>query len=210
MTLGTWIVCISVSVVVVQAHNWLFSPSRAGITNASTAWPAPPQPSIRIPTVRAGIGQDFVIEWSTGHGNWYYFIIVDADDEVLLEKHNKDMVKTILNKLHRVPCGPRLNTKKHILCPRIVVIFCWRWKKAVVQQRMIAGLNQKLPITINILNFTLTIDLPIGTIQTKLSRLNNSSSRMNTLKRIDGQHIEILNFPGSYLPMNFMFLFINL
>merc|ERR1719285_1695140 len=48
---------------------------------ASTIWPSPPRTGPRLPHRTVGAFQDFTIEWSSGHGGFYYFIAIKATDE---------------------------------------------------------------------------------------------------------------------------------
>jgi len=63
----------------VKAHNWIFGDSR--VPMASQLQPAPPRSGPRLPHRQVGPGQDFVVEWSTGHDGTYYFVVVKASDE---------------------------------------------------------------------------------------------------------------------------------
>lgn len=77
------------------AHNWLFSPSRAN--KASTVIPAPAKTSERNPHYQVGAGQEFGVEWATGHpGSYYYFVVLKATDVHRLSDHTEPMLNDYL------------------------------------------------------------------------------------------------------------------
>lgn len=84
----------------VQSHNWIFGDSRAAM--ASQSRPAPPRAGARLPHRQVGANQDFVVEWSTGHGGDYYFVVVKATDEGMLEEHTP---QTLQNYIAEAPAS---------------------------------------------------------------------------------------------------------
>jgi len=76
------------------AHNWMFSPSRgSGIVQ-----PAPPKPLRKVSHTQVARGQEFALEWSTGHpGTWYYFVVMKAEDEGLMGLHSAGNTETKLD-----------------------------------------------------------------------------------------------------------------
>jgi len=79
----------------VIAHNWIFGDSRAPM--ASQLQPVPPRNGPRLPHRQVGAGQDFVIEWATGHGGRdYYFVVVKATDESRLKEHRQPVLDAYL------------------------------------------------------------------------------------------------------------------
>jgi len=78
------------------AHNWIHGPSRAN--KASTVLPAPPKSGPRRPHYQVGAGQDFAIEWATGHpGSYYYFVVLKASDEDKIGLHSSEMLDQYIN-----------------------------------------------------------------------------------------------------------------
>lgn len=70
------------------AHNWIHGVSR--VPKLSMQVPAPPRAGPRQPHRQVGAGQDFVIEFMTGHpGSYYYFVVVKATDEDKLSENTK-------------------------------------------------------------------------------------------------------------------------
>jgi len=81
---------------VTHAHNWLFSPSRA--RKASTVIPAPAKTAERNPHYQVGAGQEFGVEWATGHpGSFYFFVVLKATDVHRLSDHTTDMLNDYLD-----------------------------------------------------------------------------------------------------------------
>jgi len=80
----------------VFSHNWVHGDSRA-TARASTIWPSPPRTGPRLPHRTVGAFQDFTIEWSSGHGGFYYFISVKATDESKLTLHTEGLLDDYLN-----------------------------------------------------------------------------------------------------------------
>ena len=76
-----------------SAHNWIFNPrSRAG-GRASTNRPGPPRPTDRDPHITVGPGQEFLIEWSTGHPNsQFYFTVLHSSDEAHINDHTPELL----------------------------------------------------------------------------------------------------------------------
>jgi len=79
------IVLLSLCVMLANCHNWIHGDSRC--SHACQAQPAPPRQGPRQPHRQVGPGQDFVIEWVTGHGGWFYFVVVKATNEDSLKLH---------------------------------------------------------------------------------------------------------------------------
>lgn len=78
------------------AHNWIHGTSRA--LKASQTLPAPPRAAKNQPHRQVGAGQDFVIEWMTGHKfTWYYFVVLKSDDEDKLELHTESLLDDYIN-----------------------------------------------------------------------------------------------------------------
>jgi len=75
----------------VFSHNWIHSPSR--VSKGSTILPAPPKAGPRRPQYQVGAGQEFGVEWATGHpSSWYYFVVLKASDEDKLILHTEEML----------------------------------------------------------------------------------------------------------------------
>jgi hypothetical protein len=87
-----------------QAHNWIFSDSRAE-GSASVVFPCQParspKPNIQVAVTDQGRGQNgeqaFAIEWATGHGSFVYFALIDAEDAASLRKHSTTVFNNYLN-----------------------------------------------------------------------------------------------------------------
>ena len=76
-----------------SAHNWIWNPRSRSGNKASTNRPAPPRPKDRDPHVAVAPGQEFLIEWSTGHPNSeFYFVVLHKDDEARLDEHTPDLL----------------------------------------------------------------------------------------------------------------------
>ena len=84
---------IVLALVGASAHNWIFNPrSRAG-GRASTNRPGPPRPTDRDPHITVGPGQEFLIEWSTGHPNsQFYFTVLHSSDEAHINDHTPELL----------------------------------------------------------------------------------------------------------------------
>lgn len=81
-----------VCLMIVDAHNWIHGTSRVG--KASQLLPAPARAGPRQPHRQVGAGQDFVIEWATGHpGSYYYFVVLKSTDEDRIGLHTEKMLK---------------------------------------------------------------------------------------------------------------------
>jgi len=78
-----------------NSHNWIHGDSRCH--HACTDKPAPARNGPRQPHRQVGAGQDFVIEWVTGHGGWYYFVVLKADQETKLTLHGKPLLEDYIN-----------------------------------------------------------------------------------------------------------------
>ena len=92
------------------AHNWMWSPSSRA-SQASTTKPCRPKRS-HIPDVHVNPGQEFEVEWATGHGESpnsgaHYFTIVKAKDEAMLVLVGKtvltDYIDSALDSEHWAP-----------------------------------------------------------------------------------------------------------
>ena len=72
---------LALLVTAADAHNWLNSPrARAGA--ASTIKPCRKRTNFEQPGVQVNRGQEFMIEWMTGHGGtFHYFVILKAEHE---------------------------------------------------------------------------------------------------------------------------------
>ena len=82
------------------AHNWMWSPSSRA-SQASTTKPCRPKRS-HIPDVHVNPGQEFEVEWATGHGEnpnsgAHYFTIVKAEHEPMLVLVGKNVIEDYIN-----------------------------------------------------------------------------------------------------------------
>jgi hypothetical protein len=76
---------------VAYAHNWINTPSRA--EQASTFRPCLPRLDPSVPHAQIGPGQEFEIEWSTGHPpSYFYFFTINADDYDNLNDITQDVI----------------------------------------------------------------------------------------------------------------------
>lgn len=79
------------------AHNWIWNPRTRSNNIPSMLPPCPPRTS-KVPGVQVNPGQDFEVEWSTGHaGQPQRFTIVKAADEKYLSFLNDDVHENYLN-----------------------------------------------------------------------------------------------------------------
>lgn len=63
-------------------------------TKVNTVRPCPPRGMQTGPHMQVGPGQEFEVEWMTGHSNSLtFFAIVRGDDEIHLQKHSETMLK---------------------------------------------------------------------------------------------------------------------
>lgn len=101
----------------VIAHNWIHGASRAN--KASTILPAPPKTGPRKPHYQVGAGQEFGVEWATGHpGSYYFFVVLKATDEDKLALHNEDMLNQYIDEAPSdayLYTAPRFQ-KTHVSC----------------------------------------------------------------------------------------------
>ena len=75
-----------------SAHNWVNSP-RSRASKASEVQPCLPR-SDPAPGVRVNPGQEFLVEWASGHpGSDHFFIVLKASNEAMMARHTE----TILN-----------------------------------------------------------------------------------------------------------------
>lgn len=79
-----------------SAHNWIASPrSRAG--KVSMTSPCKSRTSAH-PGVMVNRGQEFVVEWSTGHpGRFSYITLLSAEDEGQMKQHTVTVLEDYLN-----------------------------------------------------------------------------------------------------------------
>ena len=79
-----------------SAHNWISSPrSRAG--KVSMTSPCKSRTSAH-PGVMVNRGQEFVVEWSTGHpGRYSYITLLSAEDEGQMKQHTVAVLEDYLN-----------------------------------------------------------------------------------------------------------------
>ena len=54
-----------------RAHNWMHKPSGRAGGRALTSIPA--KPSVRQPSLQVAAGQEFALEWMSGHPNEPYY-----------------------------------------------------------------------------------------------------------------------------------------
>jgi hypothetical protein len=66
-----------------NAHNWMVSPSR--VPFAATVFPCMP-PRSNQPLVQVSQGQQFQMEWSTGHDRFVYFVLIKKNDSDFLSR----------------------------------------------------------------------------------------------------------------------------
>ena len=79
------------------AHNWIWNPRTRSGNKPSMVPPCPPRTS-KIPGVHVNPGQDFEVEWSTGHaGQPQRFTIVKAADEKYLALLNENIHESYMN-----------------------------------------------------------------------------------------------------------------
>jgi len=88
------IVFIVACVAVVNAHNWVNSPSRS--VQANTVSPALPS-STGQPHVQVIAGQPFQIEWVQGHGRDVWFVFVAAADHKKMALHTSKYMDAYLD-----------------------------------------------------------------------------------------------------------------
>jgi hypothetical protein len=73
-------------------HNWMHNPPGRAGGRAATSIPT--RPSVRAPSMQVGAGQDFALQWMSGHpGEPYYFVMLHADDEAKLAEHSTEMLE---------------------------------------------------------------------------------------------------------------------
>ena len=78
-----------------RAHNWMHKPSGRAGGRALTSIPA--KPSVRQPSLQVAAGQEFALEWMSGHPNEpYYWVVLHADDEARLAEHTTAMLDDYL------------------------------------------------------------------------------------------------------------------
>jgi len=82
------LVCILFCAYTVQAHNWVYSVSRS-FNQASTYKPCRPRVN-DVPHWQINEGQEFTMEWATGHDFYFYFTVVNAEDIDKLENTTED------------------------------------------------------------------------------------------------------------------------
>lgn len=77
-----------------SAHNWINAP-RSRASKASTVSPCLSRNGIHV---RANPGQDFLIEWASGHpGSYHYFVVLKASDEEKMSKHTEALLEDYLD-----------------------------------------------------------------------------------------------------------------
>ena len=103
------------------AHNWIHGRSRVG--KASTTIPAPAKPRQHTPHVQVGPGQEFPIQWVTGHPNsYYYFVILHSDDNDQIIKHNEKMLREYIAEAPasaKAPYSDARFRKQHVSCSHV-------------------------------------------------------------------------------------------
>lgn len=87
-----------------EAHNWLNTPSRS-FMQAEQILPCPPREQ-PFPHVQVRAGNDFQVEWVTGHDRFTYWVLVKAEDEPLLSTLNEAKLNEYLT---TSPATPGLN-----------------------------------------------------------------------------------------------------
>ena len=76
------------------AHNWINSP-RSRATKASTVSPCLPRDGPMH--VRVNPGQEFLIEWASGHpGSYHYLVVLKATDEAKMAQHSEQLMDDYL------------------------------------------------------------------------------------------------------------------
>lgn len=81
------------------AHNWIQSVRgpQSRCPEACPVIPAPAKPSVRRPHLQVGIGQEFALQWTTGHDNSkFYFVITHAKNEGKLGQHTARLLDEYL------------------------------------------------------------------------------------------------------------------
>ena len=103
-------------------HNWMISPSR--VPFAATNFPCMGARTI-YPHVQVSVGQDFELEWSTGHDRFVYFVLMTKNDsvtylsrditatlEAYITEAPSQLYTSAQQKFHRTP---KAGTATHVL-----------------------------------------------------------------------------------------------